>query len=1131
MNDRAQDEPDFDQTSLSDRVDLVCDRFEQAWIAGKQPKLEDFLGESTEPERSALLKELLALELTYRKKLGETVTADAYMARFPDHSDLVVDLFRQQTAAEAIDSPVKPDASTLPTTIIGDGEASSSITSSDVDAGAKIRYFGDYDLLEKVAQGGMGVVYKARQVTLNRTVAVKLILAGQLASENDVRRFYSEAEAAAKLDHPNIVPIHEVGEHESQHYFSMGFVEGESLAAKVADGPLPLREAAALVKTIAQAVQYAHEQGIIHRDLKPANVLLDKSGQPRVTDFGLAKQVDADSSLTATGDVIGTPSYMSPEQARGETEKVGPLSDVYSLGAVLYCLLTGRPPFRAASHLDTLRQVLEQEPVSIRQLNPQVDCDLETICLKTLEKEPSQRYVSAQAFVEDLERYLNGHPIQARPIGRVARGWRWCKRNPVFAGLAGSVATLLLILAIAGSIAADRQASLETRQRQIADRRLYVRQIAIAQLHWANGDVEAAWLSLNACRSDLRGWEYNYLYSLFNRNQQTMKGNFRVVTSVAFSPDGRRIVGSGDDTVTVWDAESGQDTLTISVWRQLILSVAFSPDGRRIVGGLEDGTVRVWDATSGENVFALRGHDGPVASVAYSPDSQQIVSGGGDNTLKVRDAESGQKTLTLVGHSGPVTSVAFSPDGQRIVSGSRGLQPKPGELKVWDAKSGKEVFALKGHTGPVTSVAFSPDGQRIVSGSHGLKWKTEELKIWDTKSGRMAFTSPDGQQTVSSSHGLRHKPGELKVWDAKSGQEAFTLKGLMDSVLSVGFSPDGRRIVRGGYGQVKVWDFEGIQEMTTVKGSTADVISFALSSDYRQIVSSDGDTVTVKDAESGQEIITLKGQTAGVKRLAFSRDGQRIFSLADKMIKVWDAQSGRETLNLKGHDNEITCVSISPDGQRIVSGSRFSDLTRPKDRARIKVWDVESGQEMLTLQGHDRWVSTVAFSPDSRQIVSSSRDHTVKVWDAQTGQETLILKGHEHFVLCVAFSSDGQRIVSGSIDGTLKLWEVKSGQEPLTLEGHTDSIIGAAFSPDGLRIVSASYDNTLKVWDVATGQDLFTLEGPSGRILSVSFSPDGRQIASGGFDQTAKVWTVKFWDATSPDKMQDGAAAKNVESG
>jgi serine/threonine protein kinase len=340
-------------------------------------------------------------------------------------------------------------------------------------AGVASRVFGDYDLLEQIARGGMGVVYKARQRSLNRIVALKLILSGQLASDDEIQRFHTEAEAAANLDHPGIVPIHEVGVREGQHFFSMGYVDGQSLAARISAGPLPPREAATLVRTVAEAVHYAHQAGVIHRDLKPANILLDRAGHPRVTDFGLAKRVQGDSHLTGTGQILGTPSYMPPEQAGASADQVGPASDVYALGAVLYAVLTGRPPFSAASPLDTVIQVLEQDPVSPRQLNAAVPRDLETIALKCLEKSPTRRYATAQDLADELGRYLAGEPIEARPISPDERLWRWCRRHPARAVAAGTVLLSLLVVLVGGYWSKTR-IERELRRSEEAERQLQI---------------------------------------------------------------------------------------------------------------------------------------------------------------------------------------------------------------------------------------------------------------------------------------------------------------------------------------------------------------------------------------------------------------------------------------------------------------------------------------------------------------------------------------------------------------------------------------------------------------------------------------------------------------------------------
>jgi eukaryotic-like serine/threonine-protein kinase len=308
-----------------------------------------------------------------------------------------------------------PLASNNPTAMCG---AKSS--SADLENGAN-RWIGDYELLEEIGRGGMGVVYKAHQKKLNRFVALKMILAGQLAGPMELKRFQAEAEAAAKLDHPGIVPIFEIGEYAGTHYLALAFIEGPSLADRLAEGPLPAREAAELLKQLAEAVQQAHLAGVIHRDLKPANILLDAEGRPKITDFGLARQVDSQYSLTATGQILGTPSYMPPEQALGETNRIGPQSDVYSLGAVLYCLLVGRPPFLAATPLETLRQVIDQEPLPPRVLNPNVPREMEAICMQCLEKSPDRRYRSAGDLAEDMRRFLEGEPISVRSVNLLDR--------------------------------------------------------------------------------------------------------------------------------------------------------------------------------------------------------------------------------------------------------------------------------------------------------------------------------------------------------------------------------------------------------------------------------------------------------------------------------------------------------------------------------------------------------------------------------------------------------------------------------------------------------------------------------------------------------------------------------------
>jgi hypothetical protein len=405
------------------------------------------------PQRERRLDEAIA-EYLEAAEVGRAPDADEWLARHPDLADELrafladrADFLR--AAGELAPPPPPPQGpGDGPTGVQGEAPA------TPLPLGT-VRYFGDYELLEEIARGGMGVVYKARQISLGRNVALKMILAGQLASEADVRRFRTEAEAAANLDHPNIVPIYEVGEHDGQHYFSMKLIGGGSLDHRTAEFFQDPRSAARLVSVVARAVHFAHQRGILHRDLKPANILLDADGQPHVTDFGLAKSLTEGAGSTQSGAIVGTPSYMPPEQARAE-KLLTTAADVYSLGAILYELLTGRPPFRAATPVDTVLQVLDQEPAPPVTLNPKADAELAAVALKCLEKDPSHRYPSAAALAEELEGWLRGEGVHARPVGRLRRRLRWARMHPtillILWGLVGTQVLWLLIAWRAGDI-------------------------------------------------------------------------------------------------------------------------------------------------------------------------------------------------------------------------------------------------------------------------------------------------------------------------------------------------------------------------------------------------------------------------------------------------------------------------------------------------------------------------------------------------------------------------------------------------------------------------------------------------------------------------------------------------------
>jgi eukaryotic-like serine/threonine-protein kinase len=431
------------------QVDAVCDRFEVAWRAGTAPNMAEFLADAPAGVRAQLFRDLLSLDLEYRRRNGERPDARSYCERFPEFTGPVARAFH---ALSANSTKIRGECN--------NGSGSSTVGTSairDTEGADQLGFLlsepqgfkqAGYEILGELGRGGMGVVLKAHQASLNRAVALKVVKSGRFASESEVIRFQAEAEAVAQLDHPHIVPIYEVGQCRGQHYFSMKLVNGTGLDGQLEEFARDPRASAHLVATVAHAVHHAHQRGILHRDLKPANVLVDEQGEPHVTDFGLAKRLDGSQEATQSGALLGTPSYMSPEQASGSRGAISTSTDVYGLGTILYALLAGRAPFSGTTLVDTLEKVRSQTPEPPRLLNPRVPRDLEIICLKCLEKEPQRRYQSALELADDLERWLRGAPILARPVSVATRAWLWCRRNRAISTMA-----VLLSLALCGGIA------------------------------------------------------------------------------------------------------------------------------------------------------------------------------------------------------------------------------------------------------------------------------------------------------------------------------------------------------------------------------------------------------------------------------------------------------------------------------------------------------------------------------------------------------------------------------------------------------------------------------------------------------------------------------------------------------
>ncbi len=1113
-------------------IDRLCERFEREWANDLSPTIEAYVASAPPACHEGLLRELVGLDLEHRRARGDLPTIHDYTVRFPEHTEIVRSVWNTHRVGVATHK-VQVRA--------GANDASLSPPPDEP------RGFGDYLLLRKLGKGGMGVVYAAQQISLNRTVALKLIRGGEFADDDELRRFQNEAEAAAQLDHPGIVPVLEVGEFGGQRYYTMKLIAGGSLSERLDHYRDDPRIAARLVLEVAEAIHHAHQRGVLHRDIKPGNVLIDSEGRAHVADFGLAKVAGRNMGATRSGGIVGSPSYMAPEQAAGNRAAISTATDVYGIGSVLYALLAGRPPFSGDSILETLDLVRDCPPEPAKKFNPNVPHDLEVICRKCLEKEPRHRYSSAQALGDDLKRWLAGEPITARPVSSLTRGWMWCRRNPTLAALgAGLMAALVLgiagistewrraerNLALANRANADLiAANANLRQTQSTLRRtLYTSTMNLVQTSWETnrpGQVRDLLTRVTPAtgETDLRGYEWYYWDRLSHAELLTFTGAQNDISSVAYSPDGRKIASGGKfGVVKVWDANSGKELIAFQAHSAATRSVVFSPDGRRLATASLDHQLCIWDAETGKLALPITGHTDVVTCAAFSPDGRRLASSSWDKTVRIWDAATGRAIRVLSGHTLRVRTVAYSPDGRRLVSGGFDNQ-----VKLWDAETGKCLQTFTGHTDVVSAVAFSPDGNRIASSSID-----RTVRVWDARAKApplilrghsnwahgVAF-SPDGRRIVSAGW-----DATLKLWDAANGDEVVTLKGHASSVTSVVFRPDGKRIASASEdGTIKVWDPVPDSERVILRGHTEKVRDVAFSGDGKFLASAGDD---------GHAFVwnPASGELAGPPILCPTRflavglspDG-RIALDDTHSIEIRDVATGTLLLTLGDSTGSVRDVAFSRDGQWIASGG--------EDRS-IKVWNSRTGDLRLVLSGHDDPINSVAFNADTTQIVSADDGGHIKVWDTATGRvvQGLTYLAAEPDVNSVTFSPSGQEIAAAGRDRLAHVWNVRNGREIAVLKGHTSVVYDLAFSPDGRRIATAARDHTIKVWDAETGSELLTLSGHSAPVLAVAFSPDGRRIASAGGDRTVRIWDAgpDLPRPASPSNSGSASPLPRVES-
>ena len=1007
---------------------------------------------------------------------------------------------------------------------------------------------GDYEFLRELGRGGMGVVYEARQRSLNRRVAVKMLLAGAWARPEFKPRFRAEAEAAARLRHPGIVTIHEVGEFDGQPFFAMELVAGPSLSELVRTQPLPPPRAARYVRLVAEAIAHAHAAGVLHRDLKPSNVLLDADDQPRVTDFGLAKQLDSATDLTRAGDLLGSPSYLAPEQVAGAPATAA--SDLYSLGAILYELLTARPPFAADSVAATLQQVVQAEPVPPSRLNSRVPRDLETICLKCLRKEPARRYGRAADLSADLARFEAGQPILARPVPAGERLVLWTRRQPVLAGVSLALAGAL-VLGFAGVLTQWRRA--EANRAEMA-RNLYAADVAAAAAALKEGNLGRARELLRRHADEVQSGEpgpsptshfalptspeftWRLLWSRCQGDDSAILGEHPwIVTSVAVSPDGQWVASGSLDqpdnatnSLKLWRLESrtgfpagsgtsspgathGQDaredrlearpTKTLAA-SNTVWTVAFTADSRTLVSAGVRG-VQFWDVATGSartDLPGLRGQEATVAGdlVVASPNHPFFSSPVLEPLQQLDLATREQRSLPIRGRH-----PALSPDGRRlaVLDGNRNLQ-------LYDLATQQLLFTVAtNHL--FFRLRFSPDGQRLAAagqmtsakvwnlaapGSAPLLFPSEH-NVWDA-----AFT-PDGSALITATSHQR-----LEIWDARTAVRSAALSGHANEVWTVAVTPDGQQLVSGGKDcTVRLWSL-------AAKPATPAVPAWRY---FRPVFSPDGSRLLTYAQTNWRGAATVWATTnlatpaatvSGFPR-GFAPDSRHLLSLGGdgRSLRWREIASGNvaRTVELAGAPTNLF------PGEFVLAGDARSFVC-PDETGTFWRWSTEDGRLLRRwrddeLAGH----FATAFAAPSRpnRLLRSHAASRTGRWlalgpfgtyagilvDFETGA-SVRLKGHRDDLAGLAFSADDRQLASGSVDGTIRLWKVADGRSLAELPGHLESVEAVAFSPDRQTLVSVNPGIEVTLWHLPTRRELARL-AHSEAGYHVSFSPDGRRLA------------------------------------
>jgi WD40 repeat protein/predicted Ser/Thr protein kinase len=1044
--------------------------------------------------------------------------------------------------------------------------------------------FPGYAIVSLIAHGGRGVVYKAVQLRLRRMVALKTLDPARAATPKDIRRFDTEARAIAQLSHPNIVTVYEVGRSGRTPFIAMEYIAGTTLAAMNRDGAIAVRAAARYVAQAARALHYAHAKGVLHRDLKPSNILIDSNDQSRVTDFGLAKRLSTDSittlddyDLTGVHHLVGTPSFMAPEQLEPDKAQLGPRTDVYGLGATLYDLLSGRPPFRGESPLDTLELVRSEQPIPPRRLQPSVPIDLETICLKCLEKDPSRRYASAGELAHDLERFLAGDPVQARRAGLVRRARRWSRRHwrvALPSGTALALLALLLTFALWSGVRDRMLLDRERAARREAERNLYYSGIHQAEYQVRQNQIDQARRTLAdiappAGSVDHRGWEWHFLRRLTSLSTHTLAAGTEPaewVMSLVFSPDSRRLVTgsavpeyldrtkSEPGSLRIWSVDGAETLLDLGDQTLSVVSLAYSQDGQWIAAAEHDryyrrgdqteppGRLTVWHAATGARK-TLEDAAGSFHSVLFNA-TGKFLAAHSKEQLRVWDCESGRPIASL-----PDARIwEFDGDEPCLT-----VVHRDGERALVDLRSG----VVLNRCPPVSALASerwvrSTDGRRIAA----LSGDGLSIGIWDTATAELVRAvpvdwpppfalSPNGEHLA-----LADSEFAVRLIHAATAQEVRKFRGHSARLCSVAFSPDGTRVASGDWsGTVHVWDLSPHFQESFVLGESSldtpvEALAFAPDGSALRSLRPRKFQLSQWNLGSLEGLhvplpIARYGRTPG-RTAALSPDGRRAVGCSardPKVLTIWDAETGANVAHLAGHEQQLVHVEFDQSGRRVVSAACNSRRAQHDPiRSEFRIWNAADGSAIWTHTESAKRVVRVAVSPDARLLAVCTRgsrlgladqenSNSLEIWDTQAGSRVVRSMPLNSPVLGVCFHPDGDRIaIAEALTGRLKIVDVKTLQVRLEFPDIVERIEDLQFAPDGRRLAGLTRSH-LVLWDSETGHQLLALRCRTSAMdyafnPQLAFSPDGSRIAATQFDDTIVVWSAAGAPGTDPQDRQ-----------